>query len=194
MAKFWRFANFLLAFGVLLGSTPARAIDTFDFGNIFPGSVPGVLELPFDVPLFAGTEFLHVFGFDIDGPGTPEVSISFSAEPLAGVPFAIPVAIILSQWNGMDYGVIAFDGPDQTVFFSTPVANGLDPGAFNGRRYLLSIAGTTPEEFTSGYSAVLTVTAVPEPASIAFLLAGAGAIGMALRRNRSLRSNHVRQA
>lgn len=189
MTTFWRFNSFILAFGFLSASVPAQALDTVDLGNVAPATAPGVRTLPFDVPpLDGGAVFFHEYLFDIDGPGPLELSMDFSAEPLAGTSLAIPLAIYFSEWSGTGYSVVTFGGLSGDFSFSVPVENGPAPGAFTGRRYRLSIEGTTPPSVAYGYQAVLTITAVPEPTTVAFLVAGLGVISGVIARRRPSRA------
>lgn len=189
MTTFWRCNGFVLAFGFLFASVPAQALDTIDLGNVAPATAPGVRTLPFDVPLLDdGAVFFHEYLFDIDGPGPLEMSMDFLAEPLAGTSLAIPLAIFFSEWSGTGYSVVTFGGLSGEFSFSIPVENGPAPGAFSGRRYRISVEGTAPADITSGYQAVLTITAVPEPSTVAFLMAGLGVTGGVLARRRPSRT------
>jgi len=196
MTKSWSFICSFLAVGLLLVSAPTKAAITISFEdleNVAPVSDP-VVALAGEFWLDSG-DFLDYYGFDIDSPlVSPEIVIDVQVDNLTQATATIPLTVALYKWNGTGagaYEVVASDGPAFNVSLSAiPMENGLDltaPTDFNNRRYLIGVSGTGVfgEGLTSGYSGVLTVTAIPEPSTVAFLLAGLGVLGMTKTRKSS---------
>jgi hypothetical protein len=190
MTKSWNVACSVLTLGLLLISAPTRAaISVVDLGNVIPVSDP-VTALADEFWLDDPGDFLDYYAFDIDGLGSPQIVIDVQADNLFAATTTIPLTLALYKWNTgtNDYEIVASNGPANAVSLNAiPVENGLVLGTTYGRRYLIGVSGSAPsgEGVTSGYSGILTVTAIPEPSTVAFLLAGLGVLGMTKTRKSS---------
>lgn len=176
--------------GLLLGlavATGGANAASHDFGNIMPAEIPGdLVVLTFDSGLDTifegGVAFSDEYSFDLVDPGTPglTVSVLFDIDNAFDAQTDIPLTVkLFRRETGGDTLLASETG--QTVIFTRLLATSLTAE----QQYLLTITGTAPPELTAGYFGTLTVVAVPEPSTVAMLLAGLALVSTAFRSKRS---------
>jgi hypothetical protein len=194
MERLLRFCGVGLMVGLALAAGPAKAA-SYSFGNIMPADIPGDLlvltqDLGGDNVFAGGVTFADGFYFDLVDAGTPGVSVTvqFHFENAFDAQAVVPLEINLYKRDGASYALLVSEGPGETVSFARLLAT--SPTAVE--QYLVTIAGKAPAEATAGYSGMLTVTAVPEPSTVALLLAGLGLLGPTFRSARRPQGLSVR--
>lgn len=175
-----------LGLAVATGGTNAAS---HDFGNIMPAEIPGDLvvltqDSGLNTIFEGGVAFADEYSFDLVDSGTPglTVSVLFEIDNAFTAQSAVPLTVALYR-RGTGGDTLLASETGQTVVFTRLLATSLT----EQQQYLLTITGTAPTEFTAGYSGTLTVVAVPEPSSVALLLAGLALVSTAFRSKRSPR-------
>jgi hypothetical protein len=152
----------------------------FDLGNLFPTSLPGLVERHTTETFAGGTSFSDVYAFDLAGPpglGVTGTAVGSSFTQAGGT---FDLSLALYAWDGSAYQPILSNGPSAVVALTGVVPTASD----FGRHYLLSIQGIVPAATTGGYNGYLALYAVPEPSSFALVFAGLAGLGMLARRRR----------
>lgn len=175
--------------GLLLGlavATGGANAASHPFGNIMPADIPGdlvvlTLDSGLDTIFEGGVTFADEYSFDLVDPGTPglTVSVLFEVDNAFDAQSAVPLTVKLYRRESGGDTLLASE-TGQTVTFTRLLA----PSLTAEQQYLLTISGTAPPELTAGYFGTLTVVAVPEPSSVALLLAGLALVSTAFRSTR----------
>jgi hypothetical protein len=176
-----------------LAASPAKA-ESYGFGNIMPAEIPGDLvvltqDLVADLVFGGGVSFQDGYSFDLVDAGTPglAVTVLFEVDNAFNAQAVVPLTVNLYRHEGGGDTLLASE-TGETVSFSRLLAT--SPTAV--AQYLLVISGTAPAETTAGYSGTLRVTAVPEPSTVALLLAGLAVLPPAFRSARRPQGLSVR--
>jgi len=183
MGQLLRYCGIGLVVGFALAVAPAKAAVPYDFDNVMPA--PGESELLLttaDVLYGPGENFVDTFFFDLVHPATPgpTINVAFDVHNLVGAESVIPLTVELFMHDGTSYALVVSDGPAETVSFSRILATSTG----ESRLYRILVSGAAPLDATAGYVGILTVTAIPEPATVALLLAGLATLSMALAARR----------
>lgn len=173
MKRLLRSCSACLLLGLAFATSGANAA-SHPFGNIMPADIPGDLvvltqDSGLDTIFEGGVAFADEYSFDLVDSGTPglTVSVLFEIDNAFTALSAVPLTVALYR-RGTGGDTLLASETGQAVVFTRLLATSLT----EQQQYLLTIAGTAPSEFTAGYSGKLTVVAIPEPSSVALLLAG----------------------
>lgn len=97
-------------------------------------------------------------------------------------------SIALGDASDIDFTSVSLNGQAYTLLSVGSVSTAVLPATSLSGPLTLTVTGVASPSFATGtaisasYAGTLNVTAVPEPASMAMLLAGLGAVGLVARR------------
>lgn len=183
MGKLLRCCGIGLVIGFALAAAPIKAATPYDFENVMPPPGESELLLTTAEMLYgAGESFVDTYFFDLVHPATPgpTINVAFDVHNLVDADSSIPFTVELFMHDGASYTLLVSDGPAETVSFSRLLAT--STGA--SQLYRILVSGTAPLDASAGYIGILTVTAVPEPATVALLLAGLATLSLAVAARR----------
>lgn len=183
MGQLLRYCGIGLMVGFALAVVPAKAAAPYDFENVMPA--PGESELLLttaDMLYGPGESFVDTYFFDLVHPATPgpTINVAFEVHNLVDAESDVPFTVELFMHDGTSYVPLVSDGPAETVSFSHILAT----STAASHVYRILVSGAAPLDATAGYVGILTVTAIPEPATVALLLAGLATLSMALAAQR----------